>query len=123
DGNPGTYDARGRRLSKPYLSELFGPLITGLVTERSFGRGRAIYLSVDPLSYYRDRLLGKEKGVHDLMGRILRARLSEPEFRLTDSSGQPVVGAEIHVLRNGGVRMVALQSNPQLSLSDLGPLD
>jgi Beta-galactosidase len=123
DGSPGTYDARGRRLSKPHLSDFFGRPLTGFVTERSSGRGKAIYLNVDPVGYYRDRLVGKEKDLHNLMGRILDGSLGEPEFRLTDQSGNPVVGAEIHVFRNGRVSMVALQSNPQLSLPDLGPSD
>jgi hypothetical protein len=121
DGSPGAYDAHGRRLSKPYLSELFGPPLPGLVTERSAGRGQAIYLNVDLLNYYRDRLLGREESVHRLMGRILEAGLAEPEFRLTDPSGKPVVGAEIHVFGNGKVKIVALQSNPQLSLPEPGP--
>jgi hypothetical protein len=120
DGNPGAYDAHARRLPTPYLSEFFGPPVTGPFTERSFGRGKAIYLRVDPLTYYRDRLLGKEKDVHGLMGRILDGTLGEPEFRLTDQSGRPVVGAEIQVFRNGNVRIIALQSNPELSLPDLG---
>lgn len=123
DGSPGAYDAHGRRLSKPYLSELFGPPFTGLVTERNFGRGKAIHLNVDPVSYYRDRLLGKEKDVHHLMRRILETNLAEPEFRLSDLSGKPPIGAEIHVFHNGRVRMVALHNNPQLSLPDPNPLD
>jgi hypothetical protein len=121
DGRPGTYDAHGRRLPNPYLSELFGPPLTGIVTERSLGQGKAIYLNVDLAGYYRDRLLDKEKDVHHLMERILETSLAPPEFRLTDQSGKLVVGAEIHVFRNGGVRTIALQSNPQLSLPDLGP--
>ena len=122
DGRPGAYDAHGRRLPSPYLSEFFGPPLTGIVTERSLGQGKAIYLNVDLAGYYRDRLVGKEKDVHHLMERILETSLAAPEFRLTDQSGKPVVGAEIHVFRNGGVTTIALQSNPQLSLPDLGPL-
>jgi hypothetical protein len=80
-------------------------------------------LNVDFLNYYRDRLLGREEGIHRLMGRILEAGLAEPEFRLTDPSGKPVVGVEIHVFGNGKVRTVALQSNPQLSLPEPGPSD
>lgn len=123
DGNPGAYDARGQKLSDPYLSEFFGPPIDVLVTERRFGRGKAVYLNVDPVSYYRDRLLGKEKELHRLMGRILDSSLSAPEFRLTDQSEGPAVGAEIRVFRNGRVRIVALQSNPQPSLLDLASPD
>jgi hypothetical protein len=123
DGNPAAYDAHGRRLSTPHLSDFFGSPLPGHLTERTFGRGKAIYLNVDPLSYHRDRLLGQEQELLRLVGRILEASLGAPEFRLTDSSGNPVVGVALHVLRNGATNILALQSNAQLSLSDVGPAD
>jgi len=58
-----------------------------------------------------------------VVGRTLETSLAEPEFCLTDPSARPVVGAEIHVFRNGKVRMVALRSNPHLSLPELNPSD
>jgi Beta-galactosidase len=112
DRSPGTYDARGRKLSKSYLSDFFDPLLTGVGTERNFGRGKAVYLNVDPVSYFRDRLASKENDLQSQMRRILETSLPEAEFRLTDPSGQPVLGVEIQVFRNGGVRTVAIQSNP-----------
>src|SRR5262249_20989723 len=60
DGVPGVYDEHGRRLLTPPLSDFFGPPITGLITERRFGRGRAIYLNADMMRYSRDRLLTPE---------------------------------------------------------------
>ena len=35
----------------------------------------------------------------------------------------PVVGEDVHVFANGGVRIVALQSNPQQRVNELGPPD
>jgi len=116
DGKPGAYDARGRRLPTPQLADFFGPPLTGQVTERSSGRGKAIYLNMDILNYHRDRPLGKDQDVHRAIGRILDDTLGKSEFRLTDSSGRPVVGVEMHVLRNGSVRIIALQSNSHFSL-------
>src|SRR5262249_41281633 len=56
DGVPGVYDEHGRRLSTSRLPDFFGPPITGLLTERRFGRGRAIYVNGDVTRYARDRL-------------------------------------------------------------------
>jgi len=50
------------------------------VTERSFGRGKAIYLNADSVKYGRDRLQGKEQALHGLMERILNGSVGEPEF-------------------------------------------
>jgi hypothetical protein len=46
---------------------------------------------------------------------VLGDSLAAPEITLSDQSGNPVVGVEIHVFRNGGVRLVGLQSNPERS--------
>ena len=121
DGEPGAFDEHSRRLSKPLLVELFGGPHTESVTVRPFGRGKAIYLNVDFLNYCRDRLLGKEKELEQLMGRLLKENVAPPAFAVTDPSGEPLVGVEVHVFRNGGANIVALQTNPQLSVSDLGP--
>jgi hypothetical protein len=40
---------------------------------------------------------------------------------VTGASGQPVVGVETHTFRNGGVWIVALMTNPQLRVDELGP--
>ncbi len=121
DGEPGSFDQHSRRLPKPLLSDLFSRSHTGPVTVHPFGRGKAIYLNVDLLNYYRDRLLGKEKEVHRLMDRLLKENAVQPTFAVTDQSGEPVVGVEIHAFRNGGVSIVGLETNPQLSVADLGP--
>ena len=120
DGAPGMYDEQGRRLSTPRLLEFFGPPMVGLITERRFGRGRAIYVNADVTRYARDRLLAQEPELHRTMGRILESALGAPEFRVTDPSGQPVMGVEIQALRNGALTLLAIQSNPEL---DIGSVD
>src|SRR5262252_5550176 len=120
DGAHGLYDEQGRRLSTPRLLEFFGPPMVGLITERRFGRGRAIYVKADVTRYARDRLLAQEPELHRTMGRILDSALGAPEFRVTDLSGQPVVGVEIQAFRNGALTLLAIQSNPEL---DIGSVD
>src|SRR5262249_7951189 len=44
-------------------------------------------------------------------------------FRVIDPSGRPLTGVEVQALRNGAVTMLAIQSNPELALSDMGPVD
>jgi len=121
DGQPGAFDEHARRLSAARLAELFGGPYTESATVRPFGRGKAIYLSVDLLSYFRDRLLGQERQAYELMSRLLRESLGQPAFAATDPSGEPVVGVETHTYRNGGVHIVALHANPQSGLEDVGP--
>src|SRR5215467_11875052 len=120
DGAPGMYDEHGRRLSTPRLLEFFGPPMVGLITERRFGRGRAIYVNADVTRYARDRLMAQEPELHRTMGRILESALGAPEFRVTDPSGQPVVGVEIQAFRNGALTLLAIQSNPE---PDIGSMD
>jgi len=38
-----------------------------------------------------------------------------PEFAVTGDSGEPVVGVETHLFRNGGATVVALLTNPQFA--------
>jgi len=121
DGSPGAFDEHSRRLAQPLLSDLFAGPHSEPVSAHPLGKGKAIYLGVDILSYCRDRLLGKEEEVHQLVARLFKENNVQPAFAVTDQSGQPVVGVETQVFRNGGVNIVGLLSNPQLGVSDLGP--
>src|SRR5215813_10573973 len=112
DGGPGVYDEHGRRLSTLRLPDFFGPPIVGLITERRFGRGRAIYVNADMTRYSRDRLTAQEPELYRTMGRILESALGAPEFRITGPLGQPVIGVETQAFRNGAVTLLAIQSNP-----------
>lgn len=117
DGRPGLYDRHGRLLSKAHLSDLIAGPLTAPITTRASGQGNAVYVNLDLVNYYQDRLLGKEHNAHGQMGRVLGESLPAPEIMLSDPSGNPVVGVEMHVFRNGGVRLVGLQSNPELSVA------
>ncbi len=120
DGIPGAFDEHSRKLPKPSLTELITGPHNEPFTIHPFGRGKAISLNVDLLNYYRDRLLGQEKETHQLMGSLLKDTIGPPAIAARDPSGEPLVGVETHVFRNGGVNIVALQTNPQLSVEDLG---
>jgi len=121
DGEPGGFDEHGRKLSRPLLSGLFSGPGNGSVTERAFGKGKAISLSPGMLSYYRDRLQGKEQAALERIGRLFKNASVAPAFAVTESSGAPAVGVEVHTFRNGGVNIVGLLANRQLYIEDLGP--
>ena len=71
-------------------------------------------MKTDTLNYHQNRLVHKEGPVHELVGDLLRSNGIRPEFAVTDAKGNPVVGIETHIYRNGGVRLITLISNPQL---------
>ncbi len=103
DGEPGTFNEHSRRLQKSPIA--------GIVT------------NAHALEYQQDRLTKKESPAHKSLGDLLRSNGVRPEYAVTDSAGRPVVGVEVHVFRNGGTRLIALQSNPQLRVDELGPAD
>jgi hypothetical protein len=80
-------------------------------------------LNTDTLNYHQDRLMNKEGPVHKLVGDLLRSNGVRPEFIISDAAEQPPVGVEMHVFRNGGVRVITLLSNPQMRVDELGPPD
>jgi hypothetical protein len=113
DGEPGAFDEHSRRLAKPQLADV--------LDAGAFGRGKAIRLNATLLNYHQDRLVGKEGPAHRMLGEHLAAASVKPQFAVTGASGQPVVGVETHTFRNGGVWIVALMTNPQLRVDELGP--
>jgi hypothetical protein len=123
DGEPGVFDEHSRRLPSASLADLFGGSHTGPVTVRTFGRGKAIFLQTDTLNYHQNRLVNKEAAVHQMVGDLLRSSGVRPEFAISDASGRPPVGVEMHVFQNGGVQLISLISNPQMRVNELGPPD
>ncbi len=123
DEVPGTYDEHSRKLPQSSLADLFGEPQTGQVTVRTFGSGKAILLNTDIAGYLTNRLEGKEGPTHQLIQNLLRSNGVDPQFAVEDSKGHNVVGIDAHVYANGGVRVVALASNPQLRVNELGPPD
>ena len=123
DGEPGTFDEHGRKLGESQLADLFGGQHTGQVTERAFGRGKAIAIEADVLDYHRERVVEKGGEIRDLVARLLRGAGVHPEFQVTDQKGGEVSGVETHTFRNGGVTLVGLLNNPDLRVDELGPPD
>ncbi len=123
DGIPGTYDEHSRKLAASPLADLFGGANTEQVNVHPYGKGKAILLNVDIISYLQDRLDGKEGAVHQLIEQLLRSNDVHPEFSVEDAQGHSVVGIDVHVYADGGTRIIALQSNPQLRVNELGPAD
>ena len=120
---PDTYDEHSRKLPASPLADLFGGANTEQVNVHSYGKGKAILLNADIISYLQNRLNGKEGPVHQLIEQLLRSNDVRPEFSVEDAQGHSVVGIDARVYANGGVRILALQSNPQLRVNELGPAD
>jgi hypothetical protein len=121
DGDPGAFDEHGRRLQQSQLADLFTGSLENAVTEKSFGRGKAIYLKADLLDYHRDRVVGKGSETRKLVAGILHGAGMRPAFAVTDQQGRPVAGVETHLFRNGAVTIVGLLNNPDLRIDELGP--
>ncbi|MEO6828648.1 MAG: beta-galactosidase [Acidobacteriaceae bacterium] len=122
-GVPGTYDQHSRKLTQSSLADLFGEPQTEKVNVRSFGKGKAILLKTDITGYLEQRLEGKEGPTHELVENLLRSNGVRPQFAVEDAAGHSVVGIDTHVYANGGVRVIALTSNPEMRVNELGPPD
>lgn len=123
DGVPGTFNEHSRRLPKPLLADLFGDPETGPLTIHRFGAGKAISVHAATLAYLQDRLNGKEGPTYQVMADLFRECGIHPTFAVTDAKIKPVVGVNVHVFANGSTRLLAMQSNPQQSVDELGPAD
>jgi hypothetical protein len=121
DGDPAAFDERSRRLPQSQLADLVGGTHTAAITEKVFGRGKAIYLTANVLDYGRERVLGKQSAVRDPFMRILSDAGVRPAFAVADEDGRTAAGVETHIFRNGDVTIVSLLSNPELQISDIGP--
>jgi len=139
-GMPGTYDEHSRKRAQSVLEDMFGlgPVADPARADpssqadtadppgahvRRIGKGQAIRLDTDIASYLQRRLTGDEASIHRGITRLLRDNDIRPRFAVEDDNGDAVVGIDTHVLANGRVRIVSLQSNPQLRVDELGPPD
>jgi len=123
NGVPGTYDEHSKKLPQSSLADLFGEPQSGQVTVHAFGSGKAILLNADVVGYLQNRLEGKGAPVHQLIENLLRSNGVHPQFTVKDAKDRNVVGMDMHVYSNGAVQIVALSSNPQLRVDELGPPD
>lgn len=102
DGVPGRYDEHSRLLGQPRLE---GTKMT----------------AVSALPYYQQRLMGKEGELHREAQKLFDAQNLRPRFAAKGADGQPIVGVETHLFRNGAATVVGLLTNPQLRVHELGP--
>ena len=98
DGEPGRFDEHGRKLTEPSLA--------GVAMTRW-----------NALPYYQDRLLGKESDLRREAATVFEHTGVGPQFVVAGDA----VGIETHTFRSGAVSIVALLSNPELRVDELGP--
>lgn len=121
DGMPGTYDQHSKKLPKSLLADLFPGSNAKAVNVHNYGKGEAILLNTDIMDYVQQREEGKEGPTHQMMGSLLRSIGVHPAFTVDNAAGHSIVGIDTHVFANGGVRIVALQSNPPVTGLELHP--
>ena len=121
DQMPATFDEHSRRLERSPLADLFPGEHTQPLTITPCGAGKTIFVHADVMNYLQDRITGKEAPTYKIMADMLLAAGVRPEIAVTDEANKPVVGIDVHVFSNGGVRLLSLQSNPQQSVNELGP--
>ena len=123
DGMPGTYDEHSKKLPQSSLADLFPGPNSMQVNVHSYGKGQAILLKADIMDYATQRNERKEGPTHELIENLFRSIGVHPAFTVEDAEGRSIVGIDAHVFANGGVRIVALQSNPPVNGDELGPPD
>ena len=123
DAMPGTFDEHSRRLDRSPLADLFPGEHTRALTVTPCGAGKTVFVHADILNYLQDRITRKEGSTWNIMADLFLAAGAAPEIAVTDQANKPVVGIDVHVFSNGGVRLLSLQSNPQQSVNELGPPD
>lgn len=122
DGEPGLFDEHGKRLDKGQLADLFAATPgNNTFASHSAGRGRAVLLNTPVLNYHQYRLVNKEGPIHALFADLLRTAGVQPAIAVTGPGGKPMVGIEAHTFRNGGATILAIMTNPQLRVDELGP--
>jgi hypothetical protein len=114
DGTPGTFDEHSRKREKSVLSDLLQD------SANRDGR-RKITLVSDMVDYHQKRLIGKEAPDREAVQQALVNSGLHPDYPITDESGKHPTGVETHLFRNGGVTIIALLTNPQLRVDELGP--
>jgi hypothetical protein len=114
DGQPGTFDEHSRKRDQSSLADLLLPTASG------HDHGKIMLVS-DMVDYHQKRLIGKEEPDREAVERALAESGVRPDYAVTDESGKHPTGLETHLFRNGGVTIIALLTNPQLRVDELGP--
>ncbi len=98
---PGEYDEHGRKLPEPRLAGVPMTKFEGGI-----------------LDYHRDRVAGKESAAANAARKAFERMGLVPAVRVDSGSG-----VETHTFRFGDVTLIALHTNPQLRVDELGPPD
>lgn len=113
DGQPGTFDEHSRKRETSFLSDFQH-------TTSAYRRGKLVLMH-DMVDYHQKRLIGKEAPDLEAVKRALVDSGVHPDYAVTDESGRHPVGIETHLFSNGGATIIALLTNPQLRVDELGP--
>jgi len=118
DKTPGLYSGHCRKLETPALAGLFA---------KPEDNPRVVLLDTDLLAYYQQRLRddNSETAFKALVGGHLRNAVGGDRQTpvVAGPDGNPVTGVEVTQWQNGQARMIAVQSNPQLFVHELGETD
>jgi hypothetical protein len=124
DQLPGTYDEHSRKLTASPLADLFeGGAGTGAMKQKIVGKGKAILVNAKTLEYLQDRITGKEAKTLEEMSDLMNASGMKPRIVVGDVKHKPEVGLIVRTFRNGGVKLLSIQTNPQQRVDELGPPD
>ena len=106
DAEPGIFDASGSKLARPLLAQLFPSRVPRTATKFAFGNGEAIYLPApDP----------GRRGSADKLREIMASAGLQPLVRLSSAEGRETDDVETFVSQNGGVTLLALLRDLDLS--------
>ena len=121
DAMPAIFNEHSRRLAASPLADLFDTAGVGPFTVKPYFAGRAIYLKTQLMGYLQDRLMGREQATSDVVTSLFAACGLHPAIRVTGTAGKPLAGVIAHTFRNGEGQLLALQTNPQQQVDELGP--
>ncbi|HYK87519.1 MAG TPA: beta-galactosidase trimerization domain-containing protein, partial [Acidobacteriota bacterium] len=95
---------------------------TPAVIVNNHGKGRTIYLNAVITDYHRWRLQPPEgESLRQFVASWLREAGVGRQYEIAQSDGQPALGIEIHPWRSGDLRVLGIQRNYGMNVSDLGP--
>ncbi|WP_263418112.1 alpha-amylase family protein [Terriglobus albidus] len=123
DGLPGTYDEHSRRLAASPLADLFVAGNREITHTLKYGAGQAITVGFSVTPYLQNRLRSNEQPTARRIAEILHKAGVTPTIAVTDANRQPAVGVNVRTFENGGVTLLTLLSNPQLSVDELGAVN
>jgi hypothetical protein len=109
---------------KPASSAAINPQAPRAMLRRTMGEGQSVYVNLDLIDYHRWRLRpGEEAAARQLVMPVILEAVSQQRRtpKVVAADGQVPLAVETTVKDVGQVRIVALQRNLQLRISELGP--